>query len=79
MNKNISNLHLDILDKERQSLLHKLLPFTKAFVLGGGTALALQLCHRESYDFDFFSQQPTPTPSRFHLSKLNGSCGSILN
>jgi predicted nucleotidyltransferase component of viral defense system len=25
MNKNISNLHLDILDKERQILLHKLL------------------------------------------------------
>ena len=29
MNKNISNLHLDILDNKRQELLHKLLPFTK--------------------------------------------------
>ncbi|MBI5123101.1 nucleotidyl transferase AbiEii/AbiGii toxin family protein [Candidatus Roizmanbacteria bacterium] len=60
MNKNISNLHLDILDKERQALLHKLLPFAKEFVLGGGTALALQLRHRESYDFDFFSKNPIP-------------------
>jgi hypothetical protein len=32
------------------------LPFTKEFVLGGGTALALQLNHRKSYDFDFFGQ-----------------------
>lgn len=55
MKKNILNIHLDILDKERQELLNKLLPLTAGFVLGGGTALALQLNHRKSFDFDFFS------------------------
>lgn len=55
MNKNISNIRLDLLDKKRQEVLQKLLPFAKNFILGGGTALALQLNHRKSFDFDFFS------------------------
>jgi predicted nucleotidyltransferase component of viral defense system len=46
------------LDKDRQKLLKKLLPQIEGFVLGGGTALALQLAHRISYDFDFFSPSP---------------------
>lgn len=53
-------MHLDILDKKRQELLFNLLPFTKDYVLGGGTALALQLNHRKSFDFDFFSSSPLP-------------------
>lgn len=56
MNKSISNLHLETLDKKRQELLKKLLPFSRGFVLGGGTGLALQINHRKSFDFDFFSQ-----------------------
>lgn len=56
MNKNTLNLHLETLDKERRELLQKLLLCTKDFVLGGGTALAFQLNHRKSFDFDFFSQ-----------------------
>lgn len=58
MNKNTLNLHLEILDKERQKVLHKLLFCVKDFVLGGGTALSLQLNHRKSFDFDFFGQTP---------------------
>lgn len=58
MSKDISKIHLDILDKKRQELLKLLFPYTKEFILGGGTALALQLNHRESYDFDFFSSNP---------------------
>lgn len=58
MSKNISNIHLDILDKDRQELLEKLIPHTKGFILGGGTSLALQVNHRKSYDFDFFSLSP---------------------
>ncbi len=57
MTKNISSLHLDILNKARQEALKKLLPLAKDFVLGGGTALALQISHRMSYDFDFFSKK----------------------
>ena len=58
MNENTLNLHLEILDKERQEILQKLLFLAKDFVLSGGTALALQLNHRKSFDFDFFSQTP---------------------
>lgn len=55
MNKNILKIHQDVLDKKRQELLEKLLPYTKDYILGGGTALALQLNHRKSFDFDFFT------------------------
>lgn len=70
MNKSISNIHLDILDKERQKLLTQLSPFLKGFVLGGGTALALQLNHRKSFDFDFFSVSPI---AKNFLEKLSRS------
>jgi|SRR3989344_5386877 len=60
MNTGILNLHLDILDNKRQELLQKLLPVLGDFVLGGGTALALQLKHRKSFDFDFFSSSRIP-------------------
>jgi len=70
MNKNISNLHLGILDEQRRELLDKLQPFIKGFVLGGGTALALQLNHRRSFDFDFFSSSPV---ANNHLEKLSQS------
>lgn len=58
MSKNTLKLHLDILDKKRQEVLKKLSPFSKSFVLGGGTALSLQIAHRKSFDFDFFSPSP---------------------
>jgi len=60
MNKNILNLHLDILDKRRRELLVNLTPLTESFALGGGTGLALQLAHRISLDFDFFSSAEIP-------------------
>jgi len=41
------------------SLLQQKNPdFVSSFYLSGGTALSLQLGHRESEDLDFFSQQP---------------------
>lgn len=69
MNKNISKLHLELLDKKRQEILQKLIPFTSGFVLGGGTALALQLTHRKSFDFDFFSSFPIQKNFLEKLSK----------
>lgn len=58
MNKNISALHPEILDNTRQQALLSLTPCAKEFILGGGTALALQIGHRKSFDFDFFSVSP---------------------
>lgn len=58
MSKSILKIHQEVLDTNRQQLLERLLPCVKGFILGGGTALALALAHRKSFDFDFFSSSP---------------------
>jgi len=50
----MEKLHLDILDTERKKIFQKLSVFRSVGFLSGGTALALQLGHRVSYDFDIF-------------------------
>lgn len=47
----------DILDKERMEILPKLSFLKGRFYLAGGTGLALQLGHRDSIDFDFFTKE----------------------
>lgn len=49
-----SMLHLEILDQKRQTLLPLVATAGQGFYLAGGTALALQLGHQDSIDFDFF-------------------------
>ncbi|MEK7472948.1 MAG: nucleotidyl transferase AbiEii/AbiGii toxin family protein [Patescibacteria group bacterium] len=47
--------HTSILDKNQKDILPKLSFLSKdGFYLAGGTALALQIGHRTSVDFDFF-------------------------
>ena len=47
--------NLEILPKSQQQLWQQLKPVSElGFVLYGGTAIALQLGHRQSIDFDFF-------------------------
>ena len=47
-----------ILDKKREKLLSQLVFLKKyGFYLAGGTALALQIGHRTSLDFDFYSER----------------------
>lgn len=48
-----------VLTKDAESLLNILssAKFINDFYLAGGTGLALQICHRRSVDFDFFSQK----------------------
>ena len=50
----MEKLHLEILDKKRKAVFQKLSAFHSVGYLSGGTALALQLGHRVSYDFDIF-------------------------
>lgn len=51
----MTKIYLDVLDKPRQAVLKKLGIFARLDgVLAGGTALALQLRHRRSEDFDIF-------------------------
>ncbi len=49
---------LSVLPGPQRQLWAELGSTPKAFVLYGGTALALRLGHRQSEDFDFFSNQP---------------------
>lgn len=48
-------LHWEILDEKRKKVLPLLKIVSRDFYLAGGTSLALQLGHRDSVDFDFFT------------------------
>jgi hypothetical protein len=52
------NARLDILPAAQRRLWDELGTTPPEFVLYGGTALALRLGHRQSEDFDFFSNEP---------------------
>lgn len=56
-----SNLNYDILNAEQHALMLSLAIFKDRYYLAGGTGLALQLGHRDSVDFDFFTQKTFST------------------
>ncbi len=49
---------LDILPEPQQAVWRELGSVPPHFTLYGGTAIALQLGHRQSVDFDFLAAQP---------------------
>ena len=51
----------NVLTPEQLNLARKLFPKTQEFYLAGGTALALQIGHRRSVDFDLASSEPLRT------------------
>jgi hypothetical protein len=51
----------NVLTPEQLNLARKLFPKIKKFYLAGGTALALQIGHRRSVDFDLASSDPIRT------------------
>ena len=65
-------IHLNILDYKRLEIL-KNLGFTKklGIYLAGGTALALQIGHRTSVDFDFYSTKKFKKGELFGYFKDN--------
>jgi hypothetical protein len=54
----MSKIFLDILDEGRKEVFEKLSVFSEYGYLAGGTALALQIGHRQSVDFDVFTYKP---------------------
>ncbi|MFN0035375.1 MAG: nucleotidyl transferase AbiEii/AbiGii toxin family protein [Saprospiraceae bacterium] len=61
-------MHENILSEEQKALLPFVQSFRKEFYLVGGTAIALQIGHRVSIDFDLFksgSIQPAKISKRF--------------
>lgn len=65
-------IKLNVIDNKRRKLLPLLKEFKNEFYLAGGTALALQVGHRKSIDFDFFSL------GKFDLTKLQMKCGLLF-
>ncbi len=75
MSNNISKFHLELLDSHRQIIFDQLASNFPGCILGGGTALALQIYHRKSYDFDFFNREPI---DKGLLTKLK-NCLAVQN
>lgn len=67
-------MYWDILDSKRRDILPILAGIRLYdFYLAGGTALALQFGHRDSIDFDFFTQSNIDTSKLFeHIKELFG-------
>lgn len=72
----MSNLYLEILDKPREQVFRQLAAFEDDGYLAGGTALALQLGHRRSFDFDVFV--PKSLTKRFFSQKVVPVFGSQI-
>lgn len=59
----------DILNDKRKDTLSLFRDFKNDFYLAGGTALALQIGHRDSVDFDFFTKKDIRTEDLFDRLK----------
>lgn len=79
MKENTSKIHYEILDHKRLNLLDGLAPLTKDFILAGGTALVLQINHRQSFDFDFFSEKEISLSLLVQLKSLVEISTVIIN
>lgn len=64
-------MHPEAITSEQKEILKKL-PIPSNFYLVGGTALALQIGHRISVDFDFFNSQKIPSNLLTRIEKLFG-------
>lgn len=60
-----NDFYFDILDQKRLEILPLFKDIESDFYLAGGTALALQIGHRDSVDFDFFSLKSFSTDKLF--------------
>jgi hypothetical protein len=65
----MAKIFYQILDKKRIEILDSFLFFKKDFYLAGGTGLALQIGHRDSIDFDFFTRNDFDTIFLFNKLK----------
>jgi len=66
----MSKIHLEILNNDRLIVFDKLKAFHNEGYLAGGTALALQLNHRISEDFDVFINQEIDNKLRLKVKKI---------
>lgn len=70
----MSKISLDVLTEKEREVFRQLSFFKQYGYLAGGTALALQIYHRRSYDFDVFTKGPILSPLR---KKVEGIFGKV--
>lgn len=75
----MENLHLEILDENRKLIFAEMVAFKKDGYLAGGTALALQLGHRLSYDFDVFCAQEISVNFPAKIKKVFAIKETLIN
>ena len=69
----MDKLKFYILSESRKKILASFVSWKNEFYLAGGTGLALQIGHRDSFDFDFFSNHSfDPNKMIRRLSELFG-------
>lgn len=73
------SLHLDILPADARNLFGRLKRFVPRGVLGGGSAIALQIGHRVSYDLDVFLNTAVPPGLLRQAQKLFGSTKPLID
>jgi len=64
------SIHLELLDKGRQTAFEKLKVFRNQATLAGGTALCLQIGHRLSFDFDLFLERELKNLDYLKLKRI---------
>lgn len=79
MKDSMSQIHLDLLDKNRLEIFRKLTVFKKYGYLSGGTSLALQINHRKSYDFDVFVNNEISNFLKLEINKVFGDQKYLVN
>lgn len=66
----MSKIFLEIFDKKREEVFRNLSAFKNFGYLAGGTALALQIKHRKSVDFDIFVRKAISNYLRLKSKRL---------
>jgi hypothetical protein len=74
------SIFTNVLDAHRHQVLREIGPrlTEHGFYLGGGTALALQLGHRISVDFDWFRSEPIVDPLRLKVQVFGRRSGVVI-
>lgn len=69
----MSRLYInEVLTSNQKAIFAKLTVFRRIGVMAGGTALAFQLRHRRSYDFDIFTPKNIPLDLSWEAKKIFG-------
>lgn len=75
----MSKIYLEIFNKEKKKVFQQLAHFQKDGYLAGGTALALQIGHRQSFDFDVFVDKAISKRFKLKVSQIFGKVDFYLD